>query len=155
MNTYTSYFAKVRSMPRDVTKIVISRYKPSFDVGFSYEHMPDLAPSVSTLHEYKQTGDLAQLKRKYYAELTTRGKSALTKLMVRIACGETLVLLCFEKEPESCHRSVLAEVLRSKGIEVEEYIDGFDDMAPELEEEESVVNFDADAFLKDIDLDLF
>ena len=102
----------------DVRQIPLSR-KPGFSKsslsafleprGIEYVGFPRLGTPPAIRKPYKQKGDFARLKRDYLAYLRTQGPEIerLRELAAQGGC----VLLCFERDPATCHRSILAEVL--------------------------------------------
>lgn len=64
---------------------------------------PDLAPPWAVINKYKQSGNRAVFKQEYLEYLSTVPKKMLPTCDV--------VLVCYEKDPMQCHRSILAEWL--------------------------------------------
>jgi uncharacterized protein YeaO (DUF488 family) len=75
------------------------------------EWLPDAAPSLDLLRAY-QDGELdfKQLARRYTAELRTRA-DVLQHLRALERAHRNVVLLCWERSPRPCHRTVLARLL--------------------------------------------
>ncbi len=66
--------------------------------------------------------DLQAFRRRYrhrLHRLTPRILAELAELLAKYD-GWPLALLCFERDPAQCHRSILAEWLREKGVQVQE-----------------------------------
>jgi uncharacterized protein (DUF488 family) len=105
----------------DVRQLPLSR-KPGFSKsalvafltshGIEYVGFPKLGTPPAIRNRYKKSGDFARLKRDYLVYLGTQGPevAALRELAVQGGC----VLLCFERDPAKCHRSILAEVLAGR-----------------------------------------
>jgi uncharacterized protein (DUF488 family) len=105
----------------DVRQMPLSR-KPGFSKsalatfltshGIEYVGFPQLGTPPAIRNQYKKNGDFARLKRDYLLYLGTQGPeiAALRKLATKGGCA----LLCFERDPAKCHRSILAEVLASR-----------------------------------------
>jgi len=104
----------VRQMPLSrkpgFSKSTLSAYLESH--GIEYVGFPRLGVPPSIRKPYKQSGDFARLKREYLAYLRTQGPEIerLRELAAQAGCA----LLCFERDPAKCHRSILAEVLTSR-----------------------------------------
>ncbi len=102
----------------DVRQVPLSR-KPGFSKsalaafltshGIEYVGFPKLGTPPAIRNQYKKSGDFARLKRDYLAHLDSQGPSLaeLCELAAQGGCA----LLCFERDPAKCHRSILAEVL--------------------------------------------
>jgi uncharacterized protein (DUF488 family) len=115
----------VRSLPR-------SRRMPHFsgpslapslaEAGLDYTHIPDLGGlrGPSTAPEY---AGLPEAFRGYGAHMETpRFRAALDEL-IRLASEQRVALLCAEAEPKSCHRSLIADALFARGLEVAHIVD--------------------------------
>jgi uncharacterized protein (DUF488 family) len=102
----------------DVRQLPISR-KPGFSksalaalltsCGIEYVGFPKLGTPPAIRGRYKKTGDFARLRQDYLAHLGSQ-RSAIEELRELAAKGGC-ALLCFERNPAKCHRSILAEVL--------------------------------------------
>ncbi len=87
------------------------------DAGIDYEHDRALGAPREIRHRLREDGDL----RRYFADfreyLATR-KGHLDELSARLSGA--VALMCFERNPAECHRSVVASALaRRLGCEVE------------------------------------
>jgi uncharacterized protein (DUF488 family) len=102
----------------DVRQMPLSR-KPGFSKsalaeflsshGIEYIGFQKLGTPPAIRKPYKQSGDFTRLKRDYLAYLRTQG-SEIERLRELAAHGDC-ALLCFERDPSKCHRSILAEIL--------------------------------------------
>jgi len=102
----------------DVRQLPLSR-KPGFSKsalaaflpkrGIDYVGFPKLGTPPAMRNRYKKSGDFTRLRRDYLAYLDSQGTAiaALRELAAEGGCA----LLCFERDPARCHRSILAEVL--------------------------------------------
>ncbi len=79
--------------------------------GIDYAHMPELAPTVEILDEYRKKGrDWATYKRRFVELISNRKiENLLSREDVNLAC-----LLCGEETPDHCHRRLVAEYLKEK-----------------------------------------
>jgi uncharacterized protein (DUF488 family) len=105
----------------DVRQLPLSR-KPGFSKsvlaefltshGIEYVGFPKLGTPPAIRSHYKKSGDFARLKRAYLAYLHSQGPAVreLRELATQGGCA----LLCFERNPAKCHRSILAEVLAGR-----------------------------------------
>jgi len=105
----------------DVRQLPLSR-KPGFSKsalaafmsrnGIDYVGFPKLGTPPAIRNRYKKSGDFARLKRDYLPYLRTQGPAlgGLREIAAQGGCA----LLCFERDPARCHRSILAEVLAGR-----------------------------------------
>jgi uncharacterized protein (DUF488 family) len=105
----------------DVRQLPLSR-KPGFSKsalaaflsshGIEYVGFPKLGTPPAIRNQYKKSGDFTRLRRDYLAYLDSQGPAVeeLRELAARGGCA----LLCFERDPAQCHRSILAEVLAGR-----------------------------------------
>lgn len=83
--------------------------------GIRYTHMPELGVVKEVRDPYKAGGDWAPFATWYREHL--RGEAEAVERL-RAGCGEERVcLLCFERDPAQCHRSLLVEAL---GLEAQD-----------------------------------
>ncbi|MCE5271547.1 DUF488 domain-containing protein [bacterium] len=80
--------------------------------GLGYEHMVSLSAPKALRVEVQCTRDYGLLRCGYTECLAERGE-ALQALQEKIA-SETVCLLCYERDPAACHRSILAGVLNDR-----------------------------------------
>ncbi len=80
--------------------------------GLGYEHMVSLSAPKALRVEVQCSRDYSLLRRGYTECLAGRGE-ALQALQNKVA-SETVCLLCYEKDPSACHRSILAGVLKER-----------------------------------------
>ncbi|MFE1601926.1 DUF488 domain-containing protein [Methylobacterium sp. ID0610] len=88
------------------------------EAGIGYEHLRALGTPKAG-REAARAHDAALMRRIYCAEVldTGAGEAALDGL-ADLAAGAPTCLLCFERDPERCHRRVLAERLAARGFTV-------------------------------------
>lgn len=86
--------------------------------GFDYVHIEEFGVPVHLRHELRNNGDLQNYFSKFREHLQGQ-KDALAKLY-RLVNERSCCLMCLERKPEECHRSVVAEVLTAlNGTRVE------------------------------------
>jgi uncharacterized protein (DUF488 family) len=99
------------------------------EVGIAYTHLKELAPTTELRQlQYQADAEAGEGKRDrtvlapayaegYTAEILNR---ANLDLVVRWIGPSSPALLCVERDPEACHRSLIAERLRREhGFEIE------------------------------------
>lgn len=108
---YTSYFANWRNFPTDALAFGITRFKPSY---WDKVNIENLAPSESLLRQYRNKQiDEYMFRRKYFQEIEDRGYTPkfVRDSLNEVAKGRDIILCCYEKPDDFCHRHLLAEWL--------------------------------------------
>ena len=89
--------------------------------GIAYEHHPELAPTTELRRLQYAEDDrrgvgkrsrrelAAEYVRRYTTEILDRAD--LTPIVSELQSGGTAALLCVERDPEACHRSLIARRL--------------------------------------------
>lgn len=108
---HTSYFANIKKLPKHILPISISRFPPKW---FEGDTDLSLAPSEELLIGYKE-GKINEVEYEkiYRTQLEKLNPEDYKKY-------ENSALCCFEKVGDFCHRHILADWLKSHGIQVEE-----------------------------------
>lgn len=116
---YTGYFAKVKQYENaGLTTVSISGKAPSFYKGPEYK---GLAPRWQMFNDWKK----GKIDNFGYTKLFNQYLETLDKESVKRALesfGEDVVLLCYEKPGDFCHRHLVADWLETNfGWRVDEY----------------------------------
>jgi hypothetical protein len=116
---YTSYFAKLKTLPSDILPISICAKTPFWYDGVQY---PKLAPSWSILCEYKLGRDEDAYCFRFHREVLGKLNAELVLEELRNLSGsKDAVLVCYEKPADFCHRHLVAAWLYNKtGVSVDE-----------------------------------
>lgn len=116
---YTSYFANLRKLPFDLTPISISIYPPKGWKGLEYKV---LAPSASILAEWKRDGDCKKYIDRYHEDILSKldPQKIVSDLYQLAGEDKRIVLVCYEKSTDFCHRHLVAEWLEKHGFSVAE-----------------------------------
>jgi uncharacterized protein (DUF488 family) len=97
--------------------------------GIAYGHHPELAPTTELREvQYREDARVGVGKRSR-VELASEYRDRYTherldqvdlgELIGRLPAGEVFGLLCVERDPEACHRSIIAErMAREHGVSV-------------------------------------
>lgn len=113
---YTTYYAKLSKLPPSIRPISISVGCPVAGLL----RIPELAPDWDAVQAYKQTGDWAAFRTAYLAKLNAIPPARLATLF---PAGD-IALVCYEKDPTVCHRSIMAEWLGERlGVTIKEWSD--------------------------------
>ena len=108
---YTSYFSNYRNFPVDAIPIGITRFPPIYWKGLNQS---TLAPSAGLLNKLKNKEiDEYVFEQEYFAELRERGLTPdkVNTVLNKIAKDRNLILCCYEKPDEFCHRKLLSKWL--------------------------------------------
>ncbi len=116
---YTGYFAKVKEYEKQgLTPVCIAGYAPEGYTGARYRA---LAPRRVWWQEWHDKNLGEQWYRDKYDE-TVLGLLNPKQVAADLqALGKDVVLLCFEKPGDFCHRHLIAEWLNKHGCSVKEY----------------------------------
>lgn len=107
-NIFTTYFARLRNMD-NVDPIAIVRYPPKWYKGRVYQ---TLAPNPDILLDYKYSdSDWQKFEKKYKEQLECLDPEEVLSDLKTLSNGKDIVLVCFEKDSEHCHRSICAKWL--------------------------------------------
>ncbi len=99
----------------DVRELPLSR-RPGFSKsalssaanrhGLNYVHVPELGCPKKIRHDYRADGNWARYTRRFMAYLKTQDE-VVEQLAVRVL-DERCCMMCFEADPNFCHRSYVA-----------------------------------------------
>ena len=117
---YTSYFSKAKKLGDNYIKVGISRFPPK-NITNNY----NLAPSVELFNDYKNN---VITDREFILRYKDEVMWHLDEFIRALKPfdndkGSHIVLCCYERLG-LCHRHVLAELLRQRGINIKEYKEG-------------------------------
>lgn len=85
--------------------------------GIAYVHLAELGDPKSG-REAARSGKIGEFQRIYSKHLQTAGSIAALQVLEGIARKGDVCLLCFERDPAACHRTIIANRLRARGLEV-------------------------------------
>ena len=99
------------------------------DAGIFYEHRPELAPTTELRHVQYAEDDRLGVGKRSRAELAPEYRERylreildpldLAPVVAELPAEGAGALLCVERDPEACHRSLIAERLSAEfGLEV-------------------------------------
>lgn len=116
---YTSYFANIKNIDKAKYTLASITYKKP---AFCDEAVLDwsfLGPGKVLLDDYKS----GLVDENRYTTIYMTQLDAIWSSVKELICAhanDNIVLLCYEKPPKFCHRHLLAEFLKAKGIDCEE-----------------------------------
>lgn len=123
MMIYTSYFANLKKIPEGIIPISICAKAPSWYSGYEYKK---LAPTYQTLKRYKESKNESQYIKSYTKTVldTLDPYQVVNELIDLIPYGykgNDIVLLCYEKPTDFCHRHLVAKWLNDNDFECKEW----------------------------------
>lgn len=116
---YTTYFARLKTLPPTITPISICGKAPEWFTGIQYKK---LAPKWGFFQEWKKTRD-----NHFYVECFN--KQVLSSLdavqvyneLASLAKTNDIALVCYEKPEDFCHRHLVAGWFRENGFAIKEW----------------------------------
>lgn len=88
------------------------------EVGIGYVHLKQLGDPKEG-REAMRRGDREHFLRVFHAHIDrSEAQDALDQLAFEVSSSET-VLLCYERDPKDCHRTIVASMLKERGEIVE------------------------------------
>ena len=115
------------------TRAVAASRRPGFskrqlaaaldDAGIAYIHLQKLGTPAEG-RQAARSGDLDTLWRIYDQHIKTpEAQEALAELIALIKAGKRVCLLCYERDPNECHRSRIAALVKKRTrVKVEDLI---------------------------------
>ena len=115
---YTSYFAKLSKIPKEMVPVSICAKAPPWFQGLEYKK---LAPSYSILMKYTQDKNEEDYVKAFESEILAKlNPYQVVVELKRMADGRDIALLCYEKPSDFCHRHLVADWLTKTGFECNE-----------------------------------
>lgn len=123
---YTSYFAKIRKFPSNVSPVSIARFTPK---GVDIPCILELAPTKEILLKYKGDGNTDNYIKSYNEQVLDKYNMDEFISLIEKASGikgvadsmdKHVALCCFEKSEDFCHRHLIADRLERNNIKVQE-----------------------------------
>lgn len=108
MTIWTSYFGQMRNFPEDFTPVAICGSIPDWYKGLWYKQV---APKWSFFSEWKKNHD-NNYYINYFNELVLKDKDPnnfIRDLICLTNNASNIVLLCYEKPTDFCHRHLVAD----------------------------------------------
>ena len=121
---YTSYFAKLRSLPENVIPISICGKAPDWYKGLQYKK---LAPKYDFFMKWKENHDNDYYIKCFNEQVLSKLNAYSVIMDLKHLCGKSLwddidiCLICYEKPSDFCHRHLVADWLNKNGFRCEEW----------------------------------
>lgn len=120
-----THLVDVRTIPR-------SRHNPQFNkdtlpgelekVGVKYTHLPELGGLRKPQPDSPNTGWRNQSFQAFADHINTQSFKEGLNHLIQLASQDTLAIMCAEAAPWRCHRSLIADALVVRGLEVEDIL---------------------------------
>lgn len=120
---YTTYFSQLDKLPKEAIKLVVTRYAPKDFNILKYEKLhvvSELGPSKELLNKYNSTKkeyiDWIEFKDKFIDEIEIRDdiQHNIKKIIKALSKNIDVYLICYERNYNRCHRTILAEYICNK-----------------------------------------
>lgn len=113
INIYTSNYTKARRLSdKHYLKVSISYFRPREYKGM---HIQSLAPSKDLLEDYKNGLTPEEYEPRYREQINKLNDiHALFEIMAKQSKGRDILLLCYEKAGDFCHRHILSDIIFEK-----------------------------------------
>lgn len=116
---YTSNFANLKNIPKDMVPISISLYTPKWYSGKKYSK---LAPTKKLFEKWKANNNEYEYEVIYMFDvLSWLNAKTVEEELYKLSGGRDVVLLCYESSMKFCHRHLVAKWFRDKKILCEEF----------------------------------
>lgn len=121
---YTSYFAKLKSLPDNIIPISICGKAPNWYKGLQYKK---LAPKYDFFMKWKENHDNDYYIKCFNEQVLDKLKSEGVVAELSKMAGnsnnnfEHICLICYEKPSDFCHRHLVADWLNEEGFKCEEW----------------------------------
>ena len=122
---YTSYFAKLRSLPDYIVPVSICGKAPEWYQGLQYKK---LAPKYDFFMEWKRNKDNNFYIKCFQEQVLDKLNPTdvildLSKMVYGYNIGENdIALICYEKPSDFCHRHLVADWFNKNGVYCKEWI---------------------------------
>lgn len=121
---YTTYFAKLKSLPKEIIPIAICGKAPTGYIGPDYRA---LAPKYDILMHWKATRDDEYFIKSFNEQVLDNLNPAkvvaeLYHKAGKAYCEGDIALVCYEKSTDFCHRHLVASWLRANGYSCGEFV---------------------------------
>jgi len=122
---YTSYFAKLRKLDTAIIPVAICAKVPDWYTGLQYKK---LAPKYSFFSKWKIDHDNEYYIQHFYEEVLNKlDAKTVLKELYDLAQRQNknfkdIMLICYEKPEDFCHRHIVSEWFQKSGIVCSEYM---------------------------------
>jgi len=89
------------------------------EVDINYAHIPELGIESAKRQSLNEKADYIKLFNEYASRVALQ-KEHLQKIQDLIDTHKRIALMCFEREPQQCHRHILRDIFKIKGVVCED-----------------------------------
>lgn len=120
---YTTYFSKINDIPGEDIKLIITRFPPKW---LDYKTIPNthliqsLAPSKELLLDYKNNNNWSNYVKQFKKEMVNM-QHDLNRIEETLKINKNVYLICYEKDDNFCHRSILRDYFKDLGYQCKEF----------------------------------
>ena len=117
---YTSYFANMKNIPKNMICVSICGGVPKWYTGLQYKKV---APKYKFFMEWKENHNNDYYIEHFNDEVLSKitPQEVVKDLEELTGQAKDIVLLCYEKPNDFCHRHLVSEWLRNNGLECKEF----------------------------------
>lgn len=120
---FTSYFAKVKKIPKSITRVSISLKLPYWYKDY---FMPELYPTNEILDKWIHRETTHYTEEDYIRDyrrdvLSKLDPHEIYKILMKYSGNRSVVLLCYERDGVFCHRHIVEEWFIEHGIPCQEF----------------------------------
>lgn len=116
---YTTYFARLKTLPKSIVPISICGKAPSQYSGLQYKK---LAPKYDFFMKWKENHDNGYYISCFNSQvLSILDPAQVISDLTAMAAGHDIALVCYEKPTDFCHRHLVAKWLQDNGYDVKEW----------------------------------
>lgn len=105
----------VRDIPysrkKGFSKSPLSQYLEEF--GIEYIHLKQLGSPKDLREKVKTDGDYKSFYKAYSSHIQSQKESVET--LYQIVMSNNACIMCYERDPNNCHRLMVADVIKKKG----------------------------------------
>lgn len=118
---YTSYYANMKKISARFPNLVAISIAAKPPRGYDGLEYKKLAPKYDFFKKWKENHDNEYYIREYNKQvLNTLNPKLVVEELYRISKNKDIVLLCYEKPNDFCHRHLVADWLSENGYPVDE-----------------------------------
>jgi hypothetical protein len=120
---YTTYFAKLKKLPKEIIPIAICAKPPA---GYDGPLYRALAPKYDFFKQWQITRNNEIFIENYIGQVLKQLNpvKVVSELYYQVGaapCSCDIALVCYEKSTDFCHRHLVADWLRDSGYQCEEF----------------------------------
>lgn len=116
---YTTYFAKLKTLPESIIPVAICGKAPDWFHGLQYKI---LAPRWDFFSEWKKSRDNHYYVEHFQQDVLDRlDVGYVLNDLKQLAGSDEIALVCYEKPEDFCHRHIVANWFRENGIQIKEF----------------------------------